>query len=380
MLKNSELAMLPVVSPRPSTDDFEMKIISQGRAWNKSKEDASNRSRMDIITKLCVFTMLLIMASTMIFMIYVLVRLTKPIYKLNSNINTDKMNNEPKKSRKFSSPFVDLSRKTQELENKLDKLNTSMAQNGKRLAEKLNKSDTKTDQNNQKLEGKQQKLDAILMQRHFEPYLPYGPQSNVPLQLLKTGGWKQCFSLSYDIKLNKKALKKLEISCTAPKIMLACGMSSHATITALAWGSRKKVLSKTTNPFDYEVENGVGWYYYQETSAVTPGDPGVYRNPNYTNPGPDEPIPVTKGSIGFATISDDFTQGSGYLWHALFGYVNHVKSNMGQRMSWRILDYPSSKISIEHYIIRSEAYRTRENCGGNKHFDSRKWERMAFQM
>ena len=101
MLKNSELAMLPVVSPRPSTDDFEMKIISQGRAWNKSKEDASNRSRMYIITKLCVFTMLLIMASTMIFMIYVLVRLTKPIYKLNSNINTDKMNNEPRKSRIF---------------------------------------------------------------------------------------------------------------------------------------------------------------------------------------------------------------------------------------------------------------------------------------
>ena len=157
----------------------------------------------------------------MIFMIYVLVRLTKPIYKLNSNINTDKMNNEPKKSKKFSIPFVDLSRKTQELENKLDKLNTSMAQTGKRLAEKLDKPDKKTGQNNQKLEGIQQKLDAILMQRHFEPYLPYGPQSNVPLQLLKTGGWKRCFSLSYDIKLNKKALKKLEISCTAPKIMLA---------------------------------------------------------------------------------------------------------------------------------------------------------------
>ena len=108
MLKNSELAILRAVSPRPSTDDFEMKIISQGRVWNKSKEDASNRSRMDIITKLCVFVMLVIMASTMIFMIYVLVRLTKPIYKLNSNINTDKMNNEPKKSRKFSISFVDL--------------------------------------------------------------------------------------------------------------------------------------------------------------------------------------------------------------------------------------------------------------------------------
>ena len=131
---------------------------------------------------------------------------------------------------------------------------------------------------------------------------------------------------------------------------------------------------------DYEVENGIGWYYYEDTSAISPWDPGAYQNPNYTMPRADELIPATEGSIGFAKISDDFTLGSGYLWHALFGYVNHVKGNVAKRMSWRILDYPPNKISIEHNIIRSEAYRTRENCGGNKHFDSRKWERMAFQM
>ena len=108
MLKNTESAMLPAVSPGPSTDEFEMKIISQARAWNKSKDDASNRARIDIITRLCVFIMVVIMASTMIFMIYVVFRLSKPIYKLNSNINTDKMNDEPKESRKFIISFVDL--------------------------------------------------------------------------------------------------------------------------------------------------------------------------------------------------------------------------------------------------------------------------------
>ena len=108
MHKNTESAMLPAVSPGPSTDEFEMKIISQGRVWNKSKEDASNRARIDIITRLCVFTMLVIMASTTIFMIYVIFRLSKPVYKLNSNINTDKMNDGPKNSRKFSISFVDL--------------------------------------------------------------------------------------------------------------------------------------------------------------------------------------------------------------------------------------------------------------------------------
>ena len=108
MLKNTESAMLPAVSPGPSTDEFEMKIISQGRVWNKSKEDASNRARIDIITRLCVFIMIVIIASTTIFMIYVLFRLSKPVYKLNSDINTDETNAEPKKSRKFIISFVDL--------------------------------------------------------------------------------------------------------------------------------------------------------------------------------------------------------------------------------------------------------------------------------
>ena len=99
MLKNTESAMLPAVSPGPSNDEFEMKLMRQGRIWNKSKEDASNRARIDIITRLCVFIVLVIMASTMIFMIYVLLELSKPIYKLNSNINTDKINDEPENSR-----------------------------------------------------------------------------------------------------------------------------------------------------------------------------------------------------------------------------------------------------------------------------------------
>ena len=88
------------------------------------------------------------------------------------------------------------------------------------------------------------------------------------------------------------------------------------------------------------------------------------RNANYTMPRADELIPVTEGSIGFATISDDFTLGSGYLWHALFGHVNQIEGNSHTRMSWRILDYQSSKISIGHKIMLSEAYRTIGTCGG----------------
>ena len=87
---------------------------------------------------------------------------------------------------------------------------------------------------------------------------------------------------------------------------------------------------------DYEVKNGIGWYYYEDTSAISPRDPGAYQNPNYTMPRADELIPATEGSIGFPTISDDFTLGSGYFWHDLFGHVNQIEGNSHTRMSWRI--------------------------------------------
>ena len=131
---------------------------------------------------------------------------------------------------------------------------------------------------------------------------------------------------------------------------------------------------------DYEVKNGIGWYYYEDTSAISPWDPGAYQNPNDTMPRANELIPATEGSIGFATISDDFKLGSGYLWHDLFGNFNQIEGNSHTRMSWRILDYQSGKISIWHNIMCSEAYRTIGNSREKRYFDSRIWERMAFQM
>ena len=373
MQENTELAILPAVSAIPANDGLEMKMVGQNRVMDQSKVIASNRSWTDIITKSFALILLLIIATIMI---YHLVRST------NSDNNTEKMSDQPNESGNTGSLFVNLSRKNKELGRKLDKLEDNVARNNKKLSIKLSKLDTMTDQTNQNFEGRLKEIDAIIMQRGFEPYLPFGPQSNIPLHILKTGGWKKCFSLSYDIQLNIKALNKLANSCTAPKIMLACRLYNHSTITALAWGSREQVLFKTTDPADYEVENGTGWYYYQETSAVSLQDPGVYKNPNYSMSRSDKIIHVTKGSLGFAAISDDFKLGSGYLWHDLFGYVNQEKGNSRKRMSWRILDYPSDKISINayHKTARNEAYRTGGNCGENKHLDSKKWERMAFEM
>ena len=74
---------------------------------------------------------------------------------------------------------------------------------------------------------------------------------------------------------------RLSSSCTQSKLMLACRMTNHSHITALAWGSREKVLQKSTdptpNPLNWKVENGTKWYYYEETISVSSNFPSIIK-------------------------------------------------------------------------------------------------------
>ena len=344
-----------------------MEMVGNDRAREKTKEAASNCSRMNTITKSFALIFLVLITCNMA---YQLVRLAV------SDNGTWKATNQPMKLRNLSIVFFDLATKNQELERRLEKLEAIITRNNKRILEKLNKLDTMRARTNRKFKGKLQKPDTIMIENGFEPYLPYGPQFNVSTQLLTTGGWRQCFSLSFDIKLNTNALDRLKKSCTASKILLACRMSDHSTITALAWGSRKQVLFKTSKPPDHEVKNGTGWYYYEEKSTVSLTDNWVYQNCNNTTP--DQLITVTKGSIGFTAISNEFEIGSGYPHHDLSGYVDPETNENNKIMSWRILDYPTNKLIIRFLLY--EAYITGGNCGQNTHINSRKWQRLAFEM
>ena len=235
------------------------------------------------------------------------------------------------------------------------------------------------------LEERLNKFDIIMVQDGLEPYLPYGPQQHVPIKLVRTGGWKKCFSQTYDVQLNSDALHILGSSCTASKIMLACRMTNHSHITVLAWGSREKVLQKSTdptpNPLNWKVENGTKWYYYEEIIFVSPYAPGIIKKRQRPLFGEN---PLTKGSIGFAVESDHYrlddgrdSNDYGYISHDFFGRVDQEKSNSHKRMSWRILDYPSEYMSIKG---SSRRYETGGTCGENKELDSGKWERLAFEM
>ena len=86
-----------------------METAGNDRVWDKSTKAASNCSRMDIITKSFALLFLVMMTCTMA---YQLVQLTD---------NTDKMSSQPKKLGNINIAFVNLSRKIQELDRKLEK-------------------------------------------------------------------------------------------------------------------------------------------------------------------------------------------------------------------------------------------------------------------
>ena len=93
-----------------------METAGNDRVWDKFTKAASNCSRMDIITKSFALLFLVMMTCTMA---YQLVQLT------GSDDNTDKMSSQPKKLGNISIAFVNLSRKIQELDRKLEKITPS---------------------------------------------------------------------------------------------------------------------------------------------------------------------------------------------------------------------------------------------------------------
>ena len=114
-----------------------------------------------------------------------------------------------------------------------------------------------------------------LLQYYPEPYQPIGPQFWVPLEIVTAGGWRKCFSATYDTQLNYELLDNLKKSCTGANLLLSCRMTNHTTLTTLAWGHRDSVLFKSTinkkGDLYSNIANGVFFYNFQ--TMITEGRP-----------------------------------------------------------------------------------------------------------
>ncbi len=96
-------------------------------------------------------------------------------------------------------------------------------------------------------------------------YSPCGPQVNVPLGLIESGGWQPCHQSPYGKPLSGKEV----IECAGSEhMMLACRQEGSDTIKLLAWAPTADVMSDTGIPGTapgkntdvVTVSNGSSWY------------------------------------------------------------------------------------------------------------------------
>ena len=91
-------------------------------------------------------------------------------------------------------------------------------------------------------------------------YLPFGPQTNVPVATVTNGGWVECYRDTYN---NDVDIDSVLTDCPGSLLMLACRVTDSSTLMLLAQGERSDVTFDTGNDNNdvTHIANGVGWYF-----------------------------------------------------------------------------------------------------------------------
>ena len=96
-------------------------------------------------------------------------------------------------------------------------------------------------------------------------YRPHGPQVNISLARVLTGGWKICYKGSHaeiDAIIDTDVQDIEDSKCRGSNIMMACGRDNNsdvpATLQLLAWAPREVVFNHTSDKG--EVSMGTRFY------------------------------------------------------------------------------------------------------------------------
>ena len=92
-------------------------------------------------------------------------------------------------------------------------------------------------------------------------YNPYGPQQNVSLATILSGGWTQCYEATMAVPLGNDASSVLT-PCQGQNIMMAGRYTGAADFLVLAAGLRSDVIQDVGNGVDaHHAVNGSEWYF-----------------------------------------------------------------------------------------------------------------------
>ena len=96
-------------------------------------------------------------------------------------------------------------------------------------------------------------------------YLPFGPQTDVPVATVTGGGWTECFRDTYSLVMDSDEVLS---DCPGELLMLSCRPTGSSTLQLLAQGERSDVTFDTGDNLNVTHEaNGVGWYFSTEQGS-----------------------------------------------------------------------------------------------------------------
>jgi hypothetical protein len=91
-------------------------------------------------------------------------------------------------------------------------------------------------------------------------YLPSGPQTNVALSTVTSGGWTQCYASAMGTAIGNQAQNVLN-ACTGDYLMMAGRETGSADFLVLAAAERAETIFNTGGGDNTHLANGANWYY-----------------------------------------------------------------------------------------------------------------------
>lgn len=91
-------------------------------------------------------------------------------------------------------------------------------------------------------------------------YMPIGPQTNVALSTVLSGGWTQCYSSTMAIPIGNNASQVLS-NCVGDNLMMAGRETGNETFLVLAAGDRASTIFDTGHTSNSHIVNGSKWWF-----------------------------------------------------------------------------------------------------------------------
>ena len=106
-------------------------------------------------------------------------------------------------------------------------------------------------------------------------YNPIGPQLNVPIATVTSGGWTECYDATMSVYIGNSGENVLN-ACTGDLLMMAGRVTGSSTLLVLAEASRADTIINTgISATNEHISNGSEWWYSPNWSwgFVAIGDP-----------------------------------------------------------------------------------------------------------